>query len=264
MIVYYGKEVQYDSNFFHKHRTNIEEIKIGTNSFTKDNTQKIIVKPEDKLEIHFISSVTSLESFFDRLFDDNAEYITYVDLTNFDATSVTSTKNMFYECLSLESVTFSEFNYKLSDTQSMFDFCESLETINLSRLNMSSVTNTMYMFFDCLSMETLLMQNADLGKVEKATGMFFDLKALEYIDLKGATITDSVNEEIAKDLNTKNSLVVCQSEGTEGGYIKNEEFKHICSNYDIQTHICERTSNYIIMEMKPIMKMASTIIIEKV
>ena len=200
MIVYYGKEVQYDSNFFHDLRTNIREIKIGTNKYTKDSTEKITVKPEDKLEIHFNSFVASLESIFDRLFDENAGYITSVDLTNFDATSVTSTKNMFYECISLESVTFSEFSSKLSDTESMFDLCESLETIDLSQFNMSSVTNTMYMFFDCLSLKKLVMPNANLGQVEKATDMFFDLQALEYIDLKGSTISEKVNEEIAKDL----------------------------------------------------------------
>jgi len=242
MIVYYGKEVQLDSNFFHEHRTNIKEIKTREKFFTKDSIENITVTPKDKLKIYFNSSLSSLESFFDRLFDDNVKYITSVDLTNFDATSVTSTKNMFYECVSLKSVTFSEFSSELSDTQSMFDLCESLEAIDLSQFDMSSVTNTMNMFFDCRSLKKLVIPYANLGQVENAADMFFDLQALEYISLKKATIAEKVKEEIEKDLSTKDFLMACQSEE----FFQNKKFKYICCDYDIQSHTCKK-SNYIIV-----------------
>ena len=72
--------------------------------YTKD--EPINISKGSKIEISLSSSITSLDNFFDKTYDNNAQYIESIDLSNFDWSNVVSFGSSFKGCSSLKNVIF--------------------------------------------------------------------------------------------------------------------------------------------------------------
>ena len=113
--VKYKKEVTYPYGF------SINEHDKSENQYRKDiyliNKKSKRYKPNENLTIEenteikivFNSTIKSLAKFFYVYYDPNAEYISSIDFTYFDSSSLESLESTFYGCDSLESIDLSTF-----------------------------------------------------------------------------------------------------------------------------------------------------------
>ena len=79
---------------------------------------------------------------------------------------LTSASFMFFNCYSLESLDFSNFNTQnITNMEGMFKNCNSLKSLNLSTFSTQKVTNMGYMFYDCQSLKSIDLSNFYTQKV---------------------------------------------------------------------------------------------------
>ena len=97
---------------------------------------------------------------------------------------VGSIYQMFYECSSLISLDFYNFDFALNDNfESLFYGCTSLTSLDLSNIDSSLVTNTEYMFYNCITLKSLNIKNLKTSKVLFMSNMFYNCTLLTSIDL---------------------------------------------------------------------------------
>ena len=85
------------------------------------------------------------------------EYLTNIDLSNFNTQNVTDMSYMFSKCTYLTNIDLSNFNTeKVTDMSGMFCNWKSLRNIDLSNFNTEKVTNMEYMFSGCNSLQILI------------------------------------------------------------------------------------------------------------
>ena len=93
--------------------------------------------------------------------------------------NVTSTKNMFYSCSTLETIDLSNFDTSnVTDMQNMFTSCSNLKSINLSNFNTKKVTNAQQMFYGCSQLETLDLSSFEFDSVSNINYFASSLRKL--------------------------------------------------------------------------------------
>ena len=281
-----GNDIEYEKGFnFYKEenilkensfRKNLDFINIGNHTYSGKN--KLSIKSDIEIEIHFPPSIISLKSFFDSNLDNNAINIISIDFTHLNTSFITDLSNLFKGCSALESLNLSEFDSIsvkdmssmfqgckalksldlsrfntsfISNMNSMFQGCSALESLDLSRFDTSSVTNMYQMFDSCENLAFLDISKFDMQKITSSQdieNMFNDLKSLQYINLyevkdnENSILKGEIRRE--KGLNSKDSLIVCQQDQI----INNENAKQICCNYNFTQKMCIST-NYIIIQL---------------
>ena len=115
------------------------------------------------------------------------EYLTTVDLSNFDTSNYTNTISMFAGCSSLTSLDVSNFNTsKVTSMDNMFKDCSSLTSLDVSNFNTSNVTSMGNMFNGCSSLTSLDVSNFNTSKVDSFYSfsyMFSGCSSLKALDL---------------------------------------------------------------------------------
>ena len=107
-----------------------------------------------------------------------------VDLSNFDASKVTSMGGMFNGCTNLEKFTSGNINTPLLDTMSaVFSKCSSLTSIDISNFDTSGVTTMKELFRECSNLETINFGNIDTSSVKTMEGLFYSCSKLISVDL---------------------------------------------------------------------------------
>ena len=153
MIVFYGRDVEYENNFNNKYRNDISFIVRGGYSPKINPSDKLSIRSGSKIKIYYESPIETLENFFDTNFDEKAEGIVSIDLSHFDSTKITNMNNMFSGLSSLNSIDFTDFNSsKVTSMNHLFFGCKNLKSINLTNFDTSSVTDMSYMFSSCSSL----------------------------------------------------------------------------------------------------------------
>ena len=80
-----------------------------------------------------------------------------------------STNFMFFDCNSLSSLDFSNFNTQnVTNMKYMFAYCNSLSTLDLSNFNTQNVTNMEEMFYNCFSLLSLYLFNFNTQNIIEA------------------------------------------------------------------------------------------------
>jgi surface protein len=235
--------IEYDKSE-NQYRPDIYLIKYN-NTYKKPN-ETLIIKENTEIKIYLNSIYTTLAKFFYDYYDPNVEYISSIDLTHFDSSSLESLESTFYGCISLESIDLSTFTApSLTNMAQTFFHCSSLKALDLSKLNSSSITNTNRMLCGCESLLYINMSNLDLSKVDDATHMFYNMKEIKYLEIKETKLNEKINEEAKGEygLNNKDNLAVCKNEEN----LSIGKHKSICCDYDIELKNCR---NYIICKYK--------------
>jgi len=107
-----------------------------------------------------------------------------LELSNFNTSSVTTMEKMFSGCSNLIYLDLSNFNtLKVKYMNSMFEGCSSLTSLNLSNFNPSSVIEMEKMFSGCSNLTYLNLSNFNTSSVTKMGNMFFGCSLLNSIDL---------------------------------------------------------------------------------
>ena len=118
--------------------------------------------------------------------------ITYIDLSNFNTSSVTEMGSMFQGCSSLKSIDLSNLDTtQVEDMSSMFDSCSLLTTLNLSNFDISHVRNLGYMFYDCSSLKSLNLMNFYTSQSTNLQSMFQGCSSLISLNLSNFNISST-------------------------------------------------------------------------
>ena len=241
IIVKYGNQTTYNAGQFKNvNRQGVDYIKYKGEEV--DLAKQFKIEENGIIHIYFSESVVSLKKFFYDSNDPNVEYISSIDLTHFDSSSLESLERAFYGCISLELIDLSTFTApSLTNMAQSFFHCSSLKALDLSKIISSSITNTNRMFCGCESLLYINMNNLDLSHVNDTTYMFYNMKEINYLEIKGLKVNDKINDELKGEygLNDKDNLIVCKNEEN----LSIEKYHSSCCNYDIELKKCQ---NYII------------------
>ena len=83
-----------------------------------------------------------------------------IDMSHFNTAKVTDMHNMFTACYGLTSLDLRSFDTRnVTDMSEMFYFCTNLLSTNLSSFNTSKVTDMHWMFFNCYGLRTIYAGN---------------------------------------------------------------------------------------------------------
>ena len=167
----------------------------------------------NNITIRFNEDIQTCQNMFYDLVN-----ITEIDLSNFDASHVTSMEAMFYNCSNLEKITFGKINTSSVDNMSqLFMLCKKLKSIDLSNFDTSSVKNLREMFSHCenikiidasnfntsnveimedifgycSSLEAVNLSSFDTSKVQVFKGLFYGCTNLKYLDLRNFTASSA-------------------------------------------------------------------------
>ena len=181
ITLYYNEVSNYDNGFINAYRNNISYIFVNNKLYRGNN--QFSITPKSKLEIYFLTTITSLKNFFSFKYDDKVVKIESIDFSHLDLSLVTSFEEAFYECNSLKSIIFSNNISSILDLRLMFFNCNSLELIDLTNFNTSLVTNMNAMFNGCSSLISINLSNFDTSSVTDMNAMFNGCSSLQSINL---------------------------------------------------------------------------------
>lgn len=273
IVIHYGKDVQYKYGFAYNDngeknafRNNINFIINGNHDIKINDNEEIFILEGHKIEIYFSSPLTSLESFFDKNYDPNVEYIDSIDFPHFNSSLLLNMKSFCFGCSSLKSIDLSFNTSLVTDLNSMFSGCKSLELIDFSYFDTSSVTDMSYMFFECSSLQKIDVSFFNTSLVNNMSKMFAGCESLKVLDISKFNMeniedTNSIFMKVTnlKYLNIFNventyiyltnseikdihNLIICQ----QNNIITNSDAINQCCFYNIEKDSCEST-NYMIL-----------------
>ena len=139
------------------------------------------------------STITSCKNMFGFCSSINS-----IDLSNFITSSATTMNTMFQFCTSLSSINLSNINTKsLKNMDSMFKGCSSLASIDLSGINTYKVTNMENMFQGCTSLLSLDLSGFNTSSLTNMNYMFRDCSSLISLNLHNFNATKVTKMEAA-------------------------------------------------------------------
>ena len=231
IIVFYEQEALYKYGFVNEYRKNISYILYGDMNIS--GTDQLTVAAGSKIEIYFSSPLTSLESFFDRLYDDKVEYIKTVDLSHLDVTQITSFAFTFCECFLLYSVTPPKIpTLSLTTMESMLESCQSLFSFDLTKYYAKNLVNVKRLFSECKSLKLIDISWPEFPSLESTSNIFENIYSLTYINVGIDNYYNEILEKLPETLTSKSDFNLCPYEG-------------ICCDMDFETGKCINSTNYI-------------------
>ena len=160
---------------------NPEPSEVYINGVKKDSCKKScnLEKDKNNIILRFDNPIESCEKIFEGLYN-----ITEIDLSNFDASKVTTMREMFSLCQKLEKINFGNIDTSsLEDMYDLFDGCSKLTSIDLSNLDTSKVTSMSYMFSNCKNLDKINFGNINTSSLETMEYSFYNCNSLTTIDL---------------------------------------------------------------------------------
>ncbi len=115
-------------------------------------------------------------SFYDMFKDTGAESL---DLSEFDASNVTTMEEMFYRCENLKTVNFGTMRTDaLTNMKNMFILCSSLQAVDLSTFNTDKVTCMGGLFHSCEALQSVSLDGWNTSQTTDMSIMFVGCKSL--------------------------------------------------------------------------------------
>lgn len=153
-----GVEVE-DNISFRNYANKIRQLEKVSNCITENtinNMENIFLKIFKSLpkDIGFFLSKVNMTSTIN-MFSDCVNLIE-LDLSGFNTSNVTQMNNMFYNCSNLVEINLSSFDTtNVTHMSSMFKNCPNLIELNLSSFDTSRVTDMTQMFYGCENLVTV-------------------------------------------------------------------------------------------------------------
>ena len=138
----------------------------------------------NEITLFFGVQIQSCENMFSNLIN-----IVEVNLSDFDASKVTSMRGMFYDCVNLENIYFGNINTSsLIDMESLFQG-SNITSIDLSKFETSKVTSMNSMFYNCSNLNEINFGNIDTSSLENIEFLFYGCSSLISIDISNFKIS---------------------------------------------------------------------------
>lgn len=138
----------------------------------------------------FVRNCKSMRGMFS---DDR--FITELDLSGWNTSSVTDMSGMFHFCGSIRELNLYPFDTSsVTDMSAMFSRCEFMERLDLSGFDTSSVTDMSDMFFQSGMLKEVNLSSFDTSRVVDMSCAFFGCESLEELDLSSfdtSSVADS-------------------------------------------------------------------------
>ena len=123
----------------------------------------------------------------------------------------------------------------------MFDGCQNLESVDFKNFFKNSkpiLSSFTKMFNGCSSLKKIDFSNANLSSITNAQDAFKGVGNLEFINLKGATMSDSLLQEIINNFAEKH----CIFSWSVGNNFQNDEYKCCDSNSQENCLACDNNN----------------------
>ena len=134
----------------------------------------------------------SCENLFETCFN-----IAEIDLSNFDASEVTSMVGMFLECSKLEYINFGNINTSsVTNMSMMFMHCYELTELNLRMFKTSKLISMEFMFYEDYNIFVLDISSFDASQVTSMKCLFYGMEALLNIDLSNMNTSKVTNMDL--------------------------------------------------------------------
>ena len=157
----------------------------GEYQFTDDGKASV--------KIYFKKEPEFLDGFF------SFSPLIEVDLSNIDASKITSMSQTFKACTKLEKINYGD-NFKttsLTSTSELFSGCSSLVEVDVSAFDTRNVNNMDAMFDYCSNLEDITFgKNFNTANVKSMRRMFGDCKKLKAVDLSSFDTSNVQNFEM--------------------------------------------------------------------
>ena len=242
------------------------EIYINDNIARLDDCEEINVdqhSPIDKVKLVWKNAPRLCSNMFV-----NCQYITEIDLTNFNTSLVTDMCGMFENCHSLTSVNLSNLDTrKVNTIWRMFFGCSSLTSIDLSNFNTSKISDMDELFSGCTKLQYINLNNFEEKKFVDIENMFNEIPEKAVICVKQERAPKifnlSKNYNISCDfLNETETPINCNLNGYKYEYKGNcyniclentIPYNNKCkSNTDLCNNDCiNKVCIYVIRQCKP-------------
>ena len=193
MIIKYNQDADYSKQSFKTQYNKENKEDYGTRAdyiseiiYNEKSNEDIdfTIEADKLLEINFSEAIDDLSSFFSNYYDKNCEKISYVDLSNFDSSSLQYTEYMFYECSSIQKINFENFNTEsVINMKFMLYGCSQLISLALPNFNTKSVIYMDNMFNGCDQLVSIDLSKFNTESVESMGGMFANCVQLVSLDL---------------------------------------------------------------------------------
>ena len=184
-------------------KVSIDKWQIGFKDMFKDSQCETIKLPNmnfrkdvkyDFSELSYLKSFyapelvnTNITEVNDMFFKDKE--LKYVDMHDWDVSSVRRMYGMFSNCSSLTSLDLSNFNTTNVTTMgAMFYNCSSLTSLDLSKWDVSNVTNMDYIFIGCTELKTLIAGHESDTNVTALNGLKVNIDLSDCTKLNSASI----------------------------------------------------------------------------
>ena len=128
------------------------------------------------------------------MFSKSGSYITFMDLSNFDCSEVTSCAFMFYKLSAMEKINLGNLDFACSNNfESMFENCGALLELDVSHFNTKNSKSFKKMFNGCCKLKVIDVSKFNTSKCENIEGMFnlcYNVKEINMIDWDMSDITN--------------------------------------------------------------------------
>ena len=154
-------------------------------TYTVNDGDRIKIKGHFSLRDSRITEILNFTTRDDSLTSTRDMFINCVtlktlDVSNLNTTNITDMDSMFHACPNLTSLNLSNFDTsKVTDMNDMFYSCAGLTSLDLSSFDTSNVTNMRSMFSYCDRLTNLDLSNFDTSKVTNMNNMFSYCRKLE-------------------------------------------------------------------------------------
>ena len=182
--VKYKDQINYNNGFEMNinSRKKISFINLRNSTFMSDDP--LTIEKDEIMEIHFFQPTDNLEDFFNFAHDGNVNNIISIDLSHFESSLVTSMKNMFNGCSSIEKINFTNFTTSsVTNMEGLFSQCKSLKSLDLTNFDTQKVKTMTNMFNNCSSLLSLDLSKFITSNVEEMNNMFSGCQSLQYLDI---------------------------------------------------------------------------------
>lgn len=122
------------------------------------------------------------------------KYYEYIHTAKIDVSNITSTKQMLYCCINLNSLDLSKLDTSnVTDMSYMFYYCTNLSNLDLSNFDTSNVTDMQSIFQECNNLQNLDLSNFDTSKVTSMRYMFGCCKSLRSLNISSFYTSNVTN-----------------------------------------------------------------------
>ena len=124
----------------------------------------------------------------------NLVNISEIDLSNFDASKITTMESMFYGCTGLDNIIFGNINTSSVKNMSyLFYDCNKLTSIDVSKFDTSSVIDMEYMFSGCNELNSInisMFNISNLNSMRDIFGRCYKITSMDLTDLDLSTVSN--------------------------------------------------------------------------